>query len=193
MIIITVSLSLSLSLSLWHREKEREREREGTRYLDYLLPFFQRPDPTAIIMSSAHLLYRHHCSHTILSFALNHPHQKPQSIIIIIISRCKKEKEQKGERKRSQTCCTCVCKRRGISRRFSFLHFIDRAFELLAYLLLGFEWRVVSSFLRLSLKLESLLLLGNQASWSDYLLVSSKLITQALTYMCSSLLLRWTS
>ena len=132
MIIITVSLSLSLSLSLWHREKEREREREGTRYLDYLLPFFQRPDPTAIIMSSAHLLYRHHCSHTILSFALNHPHQKPQSIIIIIISRCKKEKEQKGERKRSQTCCTCVCKRRGISRRFSFLRFIDRAACLLA-------------------------------------------------------------
>jgi len=130
MIIITVSLSLSLTQR--EGKNEREREREGTKYLDYLLPFFQRPDPTAIIMSSAYLLYRHHCSHTILSFALNHPHHKPQSIIIIIISRCKKEKEQKGERKRSQTCCTCVCKRRGISRRFSFL-------QLLAYLLLGFE------------------------------------------------------
>ena len=73
------------------------------------------------------------------------------------------------------------------------LAFFVSLIELLAYLLLGFEWRVVSSFLRLSLKLESLLLLGNQASWSDYLLVSSKLITQVLTYMCSSLLLRWTS
>lgn len=36
-------------------------------------PLFQRQNPKAIIMSSLYLLHHHHCSHTALSFFLNHP------------------------------------------------------------------------------------------------------------------------
>jgi hypothetical protein len=95
MIIIIHSLSLSLSIS--DTARERKREKESTKYLESPA-FLSTPDPTAIIMSSAHLLHRHHCSHTALSFALlNHPTSHKASSFPPARKRRKKKKE-KGQK-----------------------------------------------------------------------------------------------
>lgn len=87
----------SLSLSISDTARERKREKESTKYLESPA-FLSTPDPTAIIMSSAHLLHRHHCSHTALSFALlNHPTSLKASSFPPARKRRKKKKE-KGQK-----------------------------------------------------------------------------------------------
>jgi hypothetical protein len=55
-------------------------------------------------MSSAYLLYRHHCSHTILSFALNHPttNLKASSSFPSSRKRSNNKKREKKDQKHGQ-------------------------------------------------------------------------------------------